>query len=177
MQPYRQLAKYLSDQGDDLGAMRVLIAKDDARYANSGFAGAVSGSFLKWTIGYGHRPLLALLWSLGVVLIGWVAVLIGKRSGVMRPTWPENDPRSTQPDYEVLQPFLYSLDVFLPFVNLHQEHYWWPNSKASGEFTVFGRRIRVRGSILRSYLWLQIIARWLLSAIFIAGITGLLRND
>jgi hypothetical protein len=35
----------------------------------------------------------------------------------------------------------------------------------------------VRGSVLRYYLWLQVIAGWLLSAIFIAGITGLIRND
>jgi hypothetical protein len=35
----------------------------------------------------------------------------------------------------------------------------------------------VRGSLLRRYLWLQIIAGWLLSAIFIAGVTGLIRSD
>jgi hypothetical protein len=42
---------------------------------------------------------------------------------------------------------------------------------------VLGRRIAVRGRMLRYYLWMQIIAGWLLSAIFIAGITGLVRND
>jgi hypothetical protein len=42
-----------------------------------------------------------------------------------------------------------SLDVFLPFVNLHQEQ----------------------------HLWAQIIAGWLLSAIFLAAVTGLIRND
>jgi hypothetical protein len=176
-QPYRQLAKCLRENGDDSGAIEVLVAGDDLRYSQYGLPGKLLGGFLKTTIGYGHRPLLALLWSLGVVLVGWVAVVIGKRSSVMRPTWPENDPRTSQPDYENLQPFLYSLDVFLPFVNLHQEHYWWPNSKASGECAIFGRRLRVRGSTLRVYLWLQIIAGWLLSAIFIAGVTGLIRND
>jgi hypothetical protein len=35
----------------------------------------------------------------------------------------------------------------------------------------------VRGSLVEYYLWLQIIAGWLLSAIFIAGVTGLIRND
>jgi hypothetical protein len=30
-------------------------------------------------------------------------------------------------------------------------------------------------SIVLYYLWLQIIAGWLLSAIFIAGVTGLIR--
>lgn len=177
LQPYRQLAKYLNDQGDELGATRVLIARDDARYANSGLTGIVSGTFLKWTIGYGHRPMLALLWSLGVVLVGWCMVAMGTRAGVMAPTWPENRPTDVRKPYEELHPLLYSFDVFLPFVDLHQEHYWWPDATASGKCLVLGRSITVRGRTLRYYLWLQIIAGWLLSAIFIAGVTGLLKND
>jgi len=31
--------------------------------------------------------------------------------------------------------------------------------------------------MLRYYLWLQIMAGWLLSAVFIAGLTGLIQND
>jgi hypothetical protein len=41
---------------------------------------------------------------------------------------------------------------------------------------IAGRHIEIRGSTLRAYLWLQIIAGWLLSAIFVAGVTGLIRN-
>src|SRR4029077_2660157 len=108
---------------------------------------------------------------------GSCIVSIGARASVMAPTWPENKPPDVRKPYEELQPLLYSFDVFLPFVNLHQEHYWWPDATASGKYTVLGRSITVRGRVLRYYLWLQIIAGWLLSAIFIAGVTGLLRND
>jgi hypothetical protein len=76
-----------------------------------------------------------------------------------------------------LYSLLYSLDVFLPFVNLHQEHYWWPDGEATGESTILGLRLSVRGSLVLYYLWLQIISGRLLSAIFIAGVTGLIRND
>jgi hypothetical protein len=58
-----------------------------------------------------------------------------------------------------------------------QEHYWWPDDAATGNCSILGYRLRVHGSVLRYYLWLQIIAGWLLSAIFIASVTGLLRND
>jgi hypothetical protein len=95
----------------------------------------------------------------------------------MRPTFPENIPQSSEPHYEELHPLLYSLDVFLPFVNLHQEHYWWPNSKASGDCAVFGHEFRLRGSLVRRYLWLQTFSGWLLSAILIAAVTGLMRSD
>jgi hypothetical protein len=176
-QPYRQLAKVLHESGDDAGAVSVLIAEQDARYQKSYLPRRFLAGFLKTTIGYGHRPLLAIIWSLGVVLVGWVAVLIGKRAGVMRLTWPETTPLPSGDPSAELNPLLYSLDVFLPFVNLHQEHYWWPDTVANGICVILGLRIPCNGGWLRIYLWLQIIAGWLLSAIFIAGVTGLLRND
>ena len=167
----------MRESGDDTGAVAVLIAMEDARFRNSGLFRRAWAGFLKGTIGYGHRPLLAILWSLAVVLLGWALVTIGGRCGVMRPTWPESIPASADTSYEEFHPLLYSLDVFLPFVNLHQEHYWWPDAKASGYFPIFGHRLRMSGRALRYYLWLQVIAGWLLSAIFVAGVTGLLRSD
>jgi hypothetical protein len=176
-QPYRHLAKVMREAGDDAGAVTVLIAMDDSRLGNSGLFGRIWGGFLKGTIGYGHRPLLTLFWSMLVVLLGWAFAAIGARTGVMRPTWPESVPNSLEASYEEFHPLLYSLDVFLPFVDLHQEHYWWPDARASGNFAMFGHGMRVSGRMLRYYLWLQVIAGWLLSAIFVAGVTGLLRND
>ena len=175
-QPYNELAKYYAGVGDDAAAVTVLVAEEDDRYQRKGLLGRLSGDFLRATVGYGHRPLLAFNWSILVVLIGWVVVLMGKRAGVMRLTWPENSPPPSTDPFTGLHPLLYSLDVFLPFVNLHQEHYWWPDESSKGECTFAGRRITIRGSTLRLYLWLQIIAGWLLSAIFLAGITGLIRN-
>src|SRR4029077_16755035 len=128
-------------------------------------------------IGYGHRPLLAILWSSLVVAVGWLVTRVGKSARVMRRTYPENAPTVTDADYERLYPMLFSLDVFLPFVNLHQEHYWWPSASRAGEVAIRGWRMRIRGDWVLDYLWVQIIAGCLLSAIFIAGVTGLLRND
>ena len=176
-QPFNELAKYYSASGDSAAAVTVYIAEEDDRYSRMGVWGGLWGGFLKATIGYGHRPLLAFYWSVLVILVGWAAVLMGKRAGVMRLTWPENSPPPSGDHAAGLHPLLYSLDVFLPFVNLHQEHYWWPDEASKGECEIAGRRIEVRGSTLRAYLWVQIIAGWVLSAIFIAGITGLIKND
>ena len=176
-QPYRELAKVLRERGDEAGAREILIAADEQRYAQTGELSRVWGWFLKWTIGYGHRPLLTIMWSFAVVVLGWACVSIGKAASVMRPTYPENTPPHEEVHYQKLHPLLYSLDVFLPFVNLHQEHYWWPDGDAAGDCHVFNWRIGVRGSLVEYYLWAQIIAGWLLSAIFVAGVTGLIRND
>jgi hypothetical protein len=176
-QPYRQLAKVLAQRGDDAGSQQVLIAMEDARYATAGPIQRIYGEFLKATIGYGHRPLLTIFWSLAVVVLGWPVVAVAKRAGVMRQTWPENSPNPANQSYEPLHPFLYSLDVFLPFVNLHQERYWWPDVQVSGTAMVLGRAIRWRGSLMRYFLWYQIVAGWVLSAILLAGVTGLIRHD
>jgi len=177
LQPYRQLAKVLRESGDEPGAIQVLIAEEDARYREFGLLRRFAGAVLKVTIGYGYQPLRTIGWSLLVVLFGWSMVWAARRAGVMRATWPENAPTSSEPDYEDLHPLLYSLDVFLPFVNLHQEHYWWPDSKTSGQCALFGYQLRLRGSLMRYYLWLQVISGWLLSAILVAGLTGLMRSD
>jgi len=176
-QPYRQLAKVLAEEGDDEGATQVRIAAEDLRYAQHGTLGRVLGSFLKYTIGYGHRPLLTVLWAWAIVLFGWIVVRTAARANLMRPTYPENIPAAdAQRHYESLNPLLYSIDLFFPFVNLHQEHYWWPDSEAAAEWRIFGRTFRL-GTVIRYYLWFQIGAGWLLSAIFVAGVTGLIRND
>ena len=44
---------------------------------------------------------------------------------------------------------IYSIDVFLPFVDLHQEHYRWPDAMLTGECAVLGRDITLRGRVLR----------------------------
>jgi hypothetical protein len=176
-QPYRQLAKVLRENGDDSGAIEVMVAQQDARFRDSAWPWRVWAALLKYTIGYGHRPLLAIGWSLAVVLLGWLVVSIANRAGLMRRTYPENPPAAEHQEYERLYPLLYSLDVFVPFVNLHQEHYWWPNAATGGECRVLGYSMRLPGSLILYYLWLQIIAGWLLSAIFVAGVTGLIRGD
>jgi hypothetical protein len=51
-----------------------------------------AGQLCSSSSGYGHRPLLAFDWSMLIIVLGWAAVLMGKRAGVMRLTWQENLP-------------------------------------------------------------------------------------
>ncbi len=72
---------------------------------------------------------------------------------MLRPTRPENAPAGTENRYERLYPLFYSLDVFLPFMNLHQERYWWPDADTSGERRVMGIPMKLNGSLVLYYLW------------------------
>ncbi|SNB69223.1 hypothetical protein [Thermoflexus hugenholtzii] len=123
------------------------------------------------TIGHGYRSGRALLWSLAFVIIGALIFGWADASNLMAPSSPEilTDPLyrasgTIPPDYPRFQALAYSLDAFLPIVDLHQESFWLPD--ASKPF----------GALVRLYLWIHIAAGWLLSTLFVSGVTGLVRR-
>jgi len=73
-QTYRQLANVRAESGEDTDATQVRIAAEDLRYSRYGPLGRIWGTFLKYTIAYGHRPMLTVMWSLAVMLLGWAVV-------------------------------------------------------------------------------------------------------
>ena len=86
------------------------------------------------TIGFGYVPLRALWWiagfvGLGTILFGW-----GYRMRIITPT-EEAAYREfvasgeAPPHYPVFNPLVYSLENFLPVVELHQDKYWRPNPR------------------------------------------------
>jgi hypothetical protein len=155
-QPFQQLADALRNNGDDAGATRVLIAGEDARLPTLPTVQWLWENLLRATIGYGYRPFRVGCYFLFIVGFGWFLVWCGRRGRIMIPT-PE------RPD-DPLSPLVYSLDTFLPIIDLHQEKNWWPDA---------GRRW---GWALRVWLWFEICAGWILSTLFLAGVTGLIRR-
>jgi hypothetical protein len=186
-QPYSQLAKVLRQSGAAEGATLVEIAREDAltEYGGLSFSSRFWRYALRVTIGYGYRPLLALWWillfvSLGTVLFGW-----GYRARLITPTDESAYAAFVRtgappPHYPPFTSFVYSLENFLPVVELHQGAYWRPNPRHSPAHT--GRLIkwsgdRVPAMLLRWYLWLHILAGWTITPLLFAGLSGLLRND
>jgi len=58
-----------------------------------------------------------------------------------------------------------ALDTFLPIINLGQKHRWMPNPQLGGW-----------GKYLRMYLWGHIGLGWLLTTLFVAGLTPIVRS-
>ncbi|MGO8804969.1 hypothetical protein [Candidatus Binatus sp.] len=188
-QPFRQLAKVLSEIGRDDGATQVHIAKEIAqrRFGHESLPQRAWSLMLQYTIGFGYQPLRALWWiagfvSLGTILFGW-----GYRMRIITPT-EEAAYREfvtggeAPPHYPVFNPLVYSLENFLPVVELHQDKYWRPNPR----HTVPGKAKRggppsdpssVSSRLLRCYLWLHILAGWTITPLLFAGLSGLVRPD
>ena len=152
-QPYEQLAKVLKEMGHDKDAREVLIAKnkDPARLKGMSFPGRVWHAFLGWTIGYGYRPWQAVVWMLLFLAIGSVVFGVANGNGRLDPV-----KEGTCPEFNAA---VYSLDAFVPLIDLHQAKYRLPT-----------------GSWLRTYLWLHIMVGWLLTSLLVVGLTGLVRR-
>jgi hypothetical protein len=145
-QPYSELSEVLRNSGNEADAREILIAREDDRLEHStqGFA-RFWGYVLKYTIQYGYRPMFAMIWAAIVVGVGWLFVQIGKCKHVLRYTGNGRFETHGDQRYEDSNSFLYSLNVFLPIVDLRQEKNWWPE---------VGTRY---GRWLRMFLWVEII--------------------
>jgi hypothetical protein len=182
-QPYRQLATVLRDSGRDLDATDVLIAKERARRNDPklGVGERAWSRMLELTIGYGYRPLRALWWIGGFVLLGSVLFAWGYRARLVTPVEETAynvfiDSGAAPPHYPPFHPLMYALENFLPVVELHQGEYWRPNplQHARAGSRDLGA---VPGKLLLWYLWLHILAGWTLTPLLFAGLSGLVRPD
>ena len=71
-------------------------------------------------------------------------------------------------DFTRFQPIVYSLDTFIPIVDLHQETNWIPQPERGKSWV---------GRWARFYLWVHIAFGWILTTVAVAGFTGLIKKD
>ena len=172
-QPYEQLAEVLKRSGNEDDAKEVLIAKnkDKARLTQ------LTWSELLWyrvfgpMIGFGYRPWRAFWIGIVVVLLGWLFFWAGYRAEVMTPAKEGADASGG------FCALMYSLDVFVPLVDLRQASYCMPNANLTGEVSISDKlKLTVSGKYLRYYLWFEVIAGWILTTLLVVGLTGLVRT-
>jgi hypothetical protein len=127
-------------------------------------------------VGYGYSPWRALIPMTAFILFGWLLFAAADRYGHMVPAkervYMDREYKDTHvlpTDYPHLQPLVYSIDLFLPFVDLHQEDYWTPTDQR-------GQNRRL-GHFAKVWRWVHIGLGWVLSALFVAGITGLVKRE
>jgi hypothetical protein len=168
-QPYEQLAKVLRQSGREEDAKKILIEKNwkQIKSGKMPFFTRQWRRFLGWTIGFGYRPMRPLWIALVIIALGAVCFEWGKRADMMTPvkkgeyTYVDgqgNVQLSTA--YPRLYSIIYSIDLFVPLVELQQVSYWMPTG------TVW----------LSCYMWFHIVAGWVLSTLLVVSLTGLLRT-
>jgi hypothetical protein len=168
----------LRDRDSNVAAVDVMIADENARWRESGLGWGerVWRGMLDATIGYGYRPMRALWWILSFVALGAMMFGWGYRERAITPTDPAAYDGFVQSGdmprhYPPFNAVIYSLENFLPLVDLHQGTYWRPNPHhgSGGQLRAFS------GRLLRWYLWVHILAGWILTPLLAAGLSGLVR--
>jgi hypothetical protein len=151
-QPYEQVAAALRLAGEDSLAREVAIERERDRRKHGGLApiSRVWSKLIGGTIAYGYRPYWAFGWAILVVLAGWI-VFSGELGHV---AFAHGD---HAPHF---YPLVYSLDAFLPIVDLGQASEWSP-----------------KGLWPHIALWVEICLGWLLTTLGVVGVTGLIRDD
>ena len=182
LEPYEQAARVLKSSGYESEATQTLIAKaeDLLRYGEFPQWSGLIKSCLGFFVGHGYQPHRALIFMVYIIFLGAAVFQDGKRNGLMVKTntsWASDASKSNYPRF---QPFIYSMDTFLPIVDLGQKNYWAPNAN-SGFLAKFPLSPSFAfnftwGSALRIYLLVQIILGWIFTTLWVAGFTGLVRK-
>jgi hypothetical protein len=132
-------------------------------------------------IGYGYATWNAFWISIGFIIAGWILFWLGHRNNLMEATDEHayvktrhnaSDVIDTYPKFAA---FIYSLENFVPLVKLAMGDYWLPNANAGKDHKLWKIKWR-NGRLLRWYLWFHILAGWVLTTLWVAGLTGLVKT-
>ena len=191
-QPYEQLAAVLGKSGQDEDAKKILIAKnhDRARLTKlTTRSDKIWYRVLGPMIGYGYRPLNALWGVLVFVVLGWILFGLGYCGGLITPhsesAYVERSvktvdcatkSRELSDVYPRFNFLVYSLDTFVPLIDLHQSKYWLPNANLGPGLLNIKGMVLHAGGLLRLYLWIHIVMGWALTTLLVVGLTGLIRT-
>lgn len=147
-------------------------------------------------LGCGYNRLGPLYAMFVLWLIGGLVFQAANRQGLMVPAsdqvlttseYQQEPGRKVPLDYQPMNVWTYSADAMLPFIDLHQERFWLPKRDPDPDRwraivnldrgTVFGYPFPDAGRFVRWYLWFHIAAGWILSTLFVVGLSGIVKNE
>jgi hypothetical protein len=190
-QPYTQLASVYRAIGQDEQANDVLVARAErlGELAHPLSAQGLWYRYLGRLIGYGYEPFRAIKIGLAIIAMGALVFALGAHRGLMSETnlaervlSSADESGIVSPTYPRFNALVYSLDVFLPFVDLNQVGYWIPGEQLSKPgkgrncFMHIGRYSVKWSSVLHAYLWFQTLAGWTLCTLLAAAVTGIVQS-
>jgi hypothetical protein len=184
-QPYIQLAGLLKSTGHEAEAIHILIEKerDNRKYGSLGLFSRCINYFLEFSIGYGYRSHRSLIISVIIILFGGYIFGEGFQQNLISSTDQGGNKRNPQHQNTsaTFNPWGYSLDVFLPVIDLQESRQWSPKTTPGQKIAlcIFKTSFCLKGDgeLLRYYFWSHIILGWLFTSLWVAGFTGLIRRN
>jgi hypothetical protein len=137
-------------EGRDADARRVAFERERRRRSQLGPAGRAWNLVLRWTVGYGYKPLRALLWLGGLVAVGTLVFSSFHADGDLSAV------RDKHPPFDAT---IYALDRLIPVVSFGLRDAFAPSGAAQWwafAYTLLG---------------------WVLTIAVVAGLNAAVRRD
>ena len=175
-QPYEELSNALREQGYEEAAIDVQIQKNKLRLKHSNLTPLEEtwSNLTGFFIDYGYRPLKSLWFVAGFIALGTLLASCFYRYGLFARTTPgdfiyDGDPTTIvyrknaehklRTVYPPFNPLIYSLDSFIPLIDLHQCSFWQPSLRF---FSLFAKQNnRSLTSFVTNDDWFSINLLWL----------------
>jgi len=163
VQPYEHIARVFRDGGFEADAQKVLIRKSQHLREKGGLtrSATVKNWLLDHLLSYGYNPWRSLIPMALMLLIGFWVFQSALTAHALIP--------KDKTDKTEFNRFAYSLDAFIPLVNLKQREafvYVRPSNLSSGQFVFF-----------QTYFWVHTGLGWILTTVAAAGLTGLIKKE
>lgn len=198
-QAWVELSKRLAAQGyhEDAREIAITLRRRHRKSASASRGARLQGWFLDVFALYGFNPWRTVMWMVLVVgLFAGVWALAARNCGLpgckdeqvfvmaLKGNFGQDDAKATA-NYPYFNPLAYSLDVFLPFIDLGYEAHWRP-SPSYGPITelrppdlpwLADRTLTVTlGGLLYVLYVVEMIIGLVLTSLAITGFTGLLKG-
>jgi len=179
-QPYEFAARWLKLRGREKDAKAVQRSRrsDERKFGDLSLPGKIWNHVLDAFAGHGYQMWRIPLWALLIIFIGSGVFYLADTQHVMVMVKAAEMSATTATsastvkrlnrwdlDYPQFDAFTYSLDSFLPVVDLHQESHYLP---------VGGKPGRIW---FESYLRIHILFGWLMTTLTVATLGGLGKRD
>lgn len=187
-QPYEQLARIFTSMGHQDDATEVMVAKNHD-YANtlhwskySQWAQCFWYKIFGRFIGYGYKTWRAFGLSIVFIITGNFIFHFARRRNLILPMDEKDcsfDMRGNphlSANYPAFSNFIYSLEMFVPLVKLGMDDNWRPYANRWTKIRIGRRWFNITGKMVRWYLWLHILAGWVLTTLWVGGLTGLVKT-
>lgn len=198
-QAWLQLSRRLTAQGytDDARKVAIERRRRQRRSASTGKSARLQSWLLDVFALYGFNPWRTVLWSLGFVLAfaglwWWAAAGCGREDCKdekvyvmsLKGNYGQDDAKSAE-RYPAFSPLLYSVDVFLPFVDFGFKDHWKPNTSylpiadvplAIEEDPSVQLSITTGGILYAAYV-LEMLLGLILTSVAVTGFAGVLKGD
>ncbi|MBU1045488.1 MAG: hypothetical protein KJ915_13975, partial [Candidatus Omnitrophica bacterium] len=170
--------------GLDEEAKQIQIKKNDdkAKIVKMHLSTRIWHYWLKWIIGYGYKPQNALYISLIIIMIGWFIFGAAFKYNIMSKTYTiltvSEDSRNTEIPYiqHIPNALVYSIDTFIPLIDLHQGKYWLPTKNHRVQIPILKKWFfNINGTYLMAFHVIYTILGWILTTFFIFSLSGLIK--